>query len=264
MSSEIHPTAIIDPSAEIESGAEIGAFAWIGPNVKLGTGTQILQQATVMANTVMGRDNVVYPHAVIGGDAQDKKYAGEECWLQVGDGNVFRENVTVNRGTGLGGSETRIGNRCLLLAGVHIAHDCILGNDIIMANGVQLGGHVLVQDHAGFGGLSAVHHYVSIGRLAFIGGMTRVTADAPPFLITEGHPSRVRAVNKVGLKRAGVGDGVVAWLKEAQRLLYNHKVVRREAFELLEKRGIVPEEGLALREFLRAAEDGKQGRARQP
>jgi UDP-N-acetylglucosamine acyltransferase len=201
---------------------------------------------------------------VIGGDAQDRKYVGEECWLHIGDRNVFRENVTVNRGTSLGGGVTRIGSDCLLLAGVHIAHDCILGDFITIANGVQLGGHVVVQDLAGFGGLSAVHHFVTIGRLAFIGGMTRVTADAPPFLITEGHPSRVRSVNKVGLKRAGIDEETIDWLKEAQRLLYHHSFVRREAFDLLEKRGAIPDEGLELRAFLRAAEEGRQGRARQP
>ena len=264
MSGNIHPTAIVDPTAEIADGVEIGAYAWVGPRVTIGRGSKIYHHATVSMNTVLGEDNTVFPGAVIGEDAQDKKFVGEECWLRIGNGNTFRECVTVNRGTGLGGGETRIGDRCLILAGVHVAHDCILGNDIIIANGVQLGGHVVVQDRVGFGGLSAVHHYVTIGSLAFIGGMTRVTSDAPPFLITEGHPSRVRAVNKVGLKRAGVSDEAIVWLKEAQRLLYNHKIVRREAFELLEKRGNVPEEGLALRSFLRAMEEGKQGRAKQP
>jgi len=264
LSAEIHPTAIIDSTAEIEDGAVIGAYSWVGPKVRVGVGTEVMHHASILSHTVLGRDNQIFPGAVIGADAQDRKYVGEECWLHVGDRNVFRECVTVNRGTGLGGGETRIGSDCLLLAGVHVAHDCILGNSIILANGVQLGGHVIVQDGVGFGGLSAVHHFVTIGKLAFIGGMTRVTSDAPPFMITEGHPSRVRAVNKVGLKRAGASDNSIAWLKEAQRLLYSHKVIRREAFELLEKRGEVPDEGLALRTFLREAEAGKQGRARQP
>ncbi len=264
MSADIHPTAIVHPSAELEAGVEVGAYACIGPQVRVGAGTRVLHHATIDSRTVVGRENEIHPGAVIGGDAQDKKYVGEECWLFIGDRNVFREGVTVNRGTGLGGGETRIGDGCLLLAGVHVAHDCVLGNHIILANGVQLGGHVMVQDGVGFGGLSAVHHYVTIGKLAFIGGMTRVTSDAPPYLITEGHPSRVRAVNKVGLKRAGVSEDAISWLKEAQRLLYSHKVIRREAFELLEKHGAVPEEGLSLRSFLRASEEGKQGRARQP
>jgi UDP-N-acetylglucosamine acyltransferase len=256
VSARIHPTALVDPSAEIGAGVEIGAYAWIGPRVTIGADSIILHHGSVVSHTTLGERNVVHPHAVVGGDPQDKKFVGEECWLHIGDRNVFRENVTVNRGTSLGGGVTRIGNDCLLLAGVHIA--------IIIANGVQLGGHVVVQDQAGFGGLSAVHHYVTVGRLAFIGGMTRVTADAPPFLITEGHPSRVRSVNKVGLTRAGVTEETTSWLKEAQRLLYHHRIVRREAFDLLEKRGKVPEEGLELRAFLRAAEEGRQGRARQP
>jgi len=264
VNARIHPTAIIDPSAELGAGVEIGAYAWIGPKVTIGADSRILHHGSVASHTTLGERNVVHPHAVIGGDPQDKKYVGEECWLHVGDRNVFRENVTVNRGTTLGGGVTRIGDDCLLLAGVHVAHDCILGSSIIIANGVQLGGHVIVQDKVGFGGLSAVHHFVTIGRLAFIGGMTRVTADAPPFLITEGHPSRVRSVNKVGLMRAGLAEETISWLKEAQRLLYHHRIVRREAFDLLEKRGPVPEEGLELRAFLRASEEGRQGRARQP
>lgn len=264
MTATIHDTAIVDPSAELAPDVEVGAYAFVGPQVRVGAGTRILHHATIHSHTILGEGNEIHPGAVIGGDAQDKKYVGEECWLHVGDGNVFRESVTVNRGTGLGWGDTRIGSHCLLLAGVHVAHDCVLGNHIIIANGVQLGGHVTVEDGAGFGGLSAVHHYVTIGRLAFIGGMTRVTSDAPPYLITEGHPSRVRAVNKVGLKRAGVSEEAISWLKEAQRLLYSHKVVRREAFELLEQRGPAPGEGRILRSFLRAAEEGKQGRARQP
>ncbi|HIA26783.1 MAG TPA: acyl-ACP--UDP-N-acetylglucosamine O-acyltransferase [Planctomycetes bacterium] len=260
----IHPTAVVDPSAEIASDVEVGPYACVGPQVTIAAGCKVMQHASIVANTVLGNDNVIYPGAVIGADPQDKKYKGEEVWLNVGSGNTFREHVTINRGTGLGGGETRIGDRCLLMAGSHVAHDCLLGNDIIMANSVLLGGHVVVEDQAGFGGLSAVHHYATVGRLAFVGGMTRITTDSPPFLMVEGNPSRVRAINRVGLKRASFSDDTIMWLKEAQRLLYNNNMIRSEAFALLEQRGPVPDEGLHLRAFLRSMENGRQGRSRQP
>ncbi len=260
----IHPTAIIDPGAELGEGVEIGAGAYIGPQVSIGDHCVIHHHASVVQNTRMGERNIIHAGSVIGGDPQDKKWQGEETWLEIGSDNLFREHCTINRGTVQGGGVTRLGNGCYILASSHVAHDCIVGNEVIMANGVLLGGHVVVEDQAGFGGLAAVHHYATVGRLAFIGGMTKVSTDAPPFLITEGNPARVRAVNTVGMKRAGLDESVCAWVKEAQRLLYNNNMIRREAFQLLEQRGEVPEEGVHLRSFLRRSEEGRQGRAIQP
>ena len=260
----IHPSAFVDSSAVIGSDVTIGPGVFIGPNVTIGDDCVFHHHSSVVCNTRIGPRCVVHPGAVLGGDPQDKKWDGEETWAEIGSDNLFREHCTINRGTAQGGGVTRLGNGCLILASSHVAHDCIVGNEIIMANGVLLGGHVVVEDQAGFGGLAAVHHYATVGRLAFIGGMTRVTTDAPPYLITEGNPSRVRATNSVGMKRSGISDNVAAWLKEAQRSLYNNNMIRREAFELLERRGHVPEEGIHLRSFLRATESGRQGRARQP
>ncbi|MEE2889057.1 MAG: acyl-ACP--UDP-N-acetylglucosamine O-acyltransferase [Planctomycetota bacterium] len=260
----IHPSANIDSAAEIAPDVEIGPGVYIGPQVSIGSGCVLHHNSSVICNTRIGERNVIHPGAVLGGDPQDKKWDGEETWAEIGSDNLFREHCTVNRGTIQGGGVTKIGDACLILASSHIAHDCIVGNRVIMANGVLLGGHVVVEDQVGFGGLAAVHHYSTVGRLAFVGGMTRVTTDIPPYLITEGNPSRVRAINSVGMKRAGISEEVCAWLKEAQRLLYNNNMIRREAFELLERRGDVPDEGIHLRTFLRATEEGRQGRARQP
>ncbi|MFQ5654836.1 MAG: acyl-ACP--UDP-N-acetylglucosamine O-acyltransferase, partial [Planctomycetota bacterium] len=264
MAGLIHPTAIIDPSAEISPDAEIGAYCVVGPKVRIGSRTRLMPRVTIQKLTAMEQGNTVYPGAVLGAAPQDKKYGGEESWLEIGSKNTFRENVTVNRGTAQGSGHTRIGSDCLVMAGCHIAHDCILGDGVTMANGVLLGGHVIVEDGVGFGGLTAVHHFVSVGRCAFVGGMSRVSTDCPPYLITEGHPARVRAVNRVGLKRNGVTDETVAWLKEAQRLLYHDGLVLEEAIARLASRGTIPPEGHRLIEFLRNTQLGRQGRALQP
>lgn len=261
----MHPSSVIDPSAVISPDASIGPFCYVGPGVTIGAGSVLLHRVSVIANTIMGADNTAYPGAVLGADPQDKKYVGEETWLRIGDGNTFRENVTIHRGTDLGGSETRVGNGCLIMAGAHIAHDCILGDRVTMANHVLLGGHIVVEDAVGFGGLSAVHHYVSIGRYSFVGGMTRVISDVPPYMITEGHPSRVRAVNRVGLKRHGFDEQIISWLKDAYRLLYHDgATVNEEALERLRNEGPHTADAKAFIDFVSESRKGKQGRRRQP
>ena len=261
---KIHPSAVIHPSAEIDDGAEIGPFCYIGPKVKIGKGTRLLHGASVMGCSTIGEDNLLHPGSIIGGEPQDKKFQGEETWVHIGDRNIFREHVTINRGTEFGGGATRLGDDCLLMAGCHIAHDCILGNGVTMASAVLLGGHVVVEDHVGFGGMCAVHHFTSIGRFAFIGGMTRVFSDAPPFMITEGHPSRVRGLNRVGLRRNGISEETVAWLKEAFRAIFHDKGMKEEAMQRLRDDGSVPPEGEVLLDFVGRAIKGKQGRALQP
>ncbi len=260
----IHPTAIIDPSAELADDVEVGPYTVIGPEVKLGPGCRIMQQVSIIARTTMGKNNVVFPGAVLGADPQDKKYTGEETWLHLGDNNFIRETATLHRGTGAGGGVTRIGNDCLIMAACHVAHDCLIGNDVTIANSVLLGGHIVVEDHVGIGGMTAVHHFVTVGRNAFVGGATRLNKDAPPYLITEGHPARSRAINRVGMSRRGISEEVQQWVKEAQRLLFHEGVIREEAYERLASAGAVPEEGKVLFEFLAQSDRGKQGRARQP
>jgi len=214
----IHPTAILDPAAKIGSDVEIGAFSVIGPNVTLGNGCKVHHHATIEGHTTLGKSCEVYPQAVLGMPPQDLKFSGEKTTLEIGNNNVFREMVTVHPGTGNGGGETTIGDNNLFLIGVHIAHDCRIASRCVFANYVQLAGHIHIADHVNMGGHSAVHHFVSIGRHAFIGGMTRVVADVPPFVIlvaARGTRSEIRMINGVGLQRNKFSADDITALKDA-------------------------------------------------
>jgi UDP-N-acetylglucosamine acyltransferase len=254
----------IHPTAEIGLDVELGPFSYVGPNCRIGDGTRLHNNVTIVQNTVLGAENEIFPGAVLGAIPQDKKYQGEESWVILGDRNVIRECVTINCGTLLGGGVTKLGHRNLIMASCHIAHDCILEDDITMANNVLLGGHVRVERYASFGGLAAVHHYVSVGQHAFVGGLARVTQDVPPFLLVEGNPVRVWSINKVGLKRAGVSAESMKALKEAHRMLFRSRMPRREAVAQLEREYPAVPEVRALLEFLARTERGNQGRSQQP
>jgi len=254
----------IHPTAEIGANVEIGPFSFIGPNCRVGDGCVLHNGVTLAGNTVLGVRNEVFPNAVLGAVPQDKKYTGEPSRLLIGDENSIRENVTLHGGTRLGGGLTRIGNRNLLMAGSHVAHDCVLGDDVIVANGVLFGGHVVVGDRAAFGGYAAVHHFVSIGRHAFVGGLARVTQDVPPFLLGEGNPLRVRCVNRVGLERSGLPQATLLALRKAHRKVYRETGVREAVLEqLIVEFPDIPEVG-ELVAFLRETDKGRWGRARQP
>jgi UDP-N-acetylglucosamine acyltransferase len=257
---QVHPTAHVDPKAELGPEVVIGPEACVGPKVKIGARTQIGFGAVVTGNTTIGADNKIHPYAVIGGDPQDLKYGGERTRLEIGDRNVFREYVTANVGTEKDHGVTRIGSNNFIMAYCHVAHDCALGDHIVMANAANLGGHVHIEDRAIISGLVGVHHFVTIGRLAFVGGMSRIGKDVPPFMIVEGNPSRVRVVNVVGLKRNGFSAERIEALKTALRLLYRSDVNSADAFRRLEEAG--PTEDVAyLIQFLRRVEAGRQGRA---
>ncbi len=254
----------IHPTAEIGSDVEIGPFSYIGPDCRVGDSTHIHNNVTLFANVALGVHNEIYPGAVIGGLPQDKKYQGEDTRLVIGDRNVIRECVTISSGTRQGGGMTRIGDRNLIMASCHIAHDCIIEDDVVMANNVLLGGHVRVESFASFGGLAAVHHFVTVGRYAFVGGLTRVTQDVPPYMLVEGNPMRIWSINKVGLKRRGMTAKAIAALKEAHRVLFRSRASRKEVYDEVAKRFADIPEVNVLVESLRATERGNQGRARQP
>ena len=259
-----YENAYIHPTAEIGADVEIGPFTYVGPNSRIGDGTRLHNHVTLVANVVLGQTNEIFPGAVLGAVPQDKKYKGEESWVILGDSNTIRECVTINSGTALGGGLTRVGNRNLIMASCHIAHDCILEDEITMANNVLLGGHVKVEDRVGFGGLAAVHHFVTVGRQAFVGGLARVTQDVPPYMLVEGNPVRIWSINKVGLKRNGFGSGAMKALKEAHRLLFRSRISRKEAVDrLLASFPNVPEIK-TLASFLEDSDKGNHGRARQP
>ncbi len=222
----IHPTAIVEKGAELGRGVQLGPYSVVGPHVVLGDGCRVHHHVAIEGYTTLGEGCEVFPQAVLGTPPQDIKFSGERTTLEIGKSNIFREMVSVHPGTGNGGGVTRIGDRNLFLIGTHIAHDCRIGSHCIFANYVQLAGHVHVEDNVNMGGLSAVHHFVTIGKHAFIGGMTRVAADVPPFVIVvaaRGTRSEVRMINGVGLQRSGYGNEDIAALKDAFLKLFSRR-----------------------------------------
>lgn len=225
----IHPTALVDKHAELDSSVEVGPFAVIGPKVKAGAGTRIGAHAVIEGDTTIGQHNHIFQLAAIGAIPQDLKYAGEPTRLVIGDHNQIREFATVHRGTAGGGGVTRIGNHCLLMANSHVAHDVQLGDGCILANSSALAGHVVVEDRVIFGGLSAVHQFTRIGRLAFVSGGAMVTQDVPPYVTVQGDRAEVVGINTVGLTRAHFKDEQQARVKNAFKILYRSKLGFREA-----------------------------------
>lgn len=217
----ISPLAHVDPSAKIGDGVVVAPFATIGPDVEIGDGTHVGPHCSITGPTRIGRDNRFHGHAAIGGDPQDKKYAGERTELVIGDGNVVREFVTFHRGTGGGGGTTRIGNRNWFLAYTHVAHDCQVGDDCVFSNNATLAGHVEVGNQVILSGFAGVHQFCRIGDHAFIGMGALVSGDVPPFLMVaqEGY-GRPRGINSEGLKRRGFDPARVAAIKRAYRALY--------------------------------------------
>ncbi|QOW21375.1 acyl-ACP--UDP-N-acetylglucosamine O-acyltransferase [Novilysobacter avium] len=217
----IHPSAIVEAGARLADGVTVGAFSYIGAGVEIGANTQIGPHCSVHGPTRIGRDNRFIGHAAIGGEPQDKKYAGERVELVIGERNTVREFVTINRGTRGGGGATRIGDDNWLLAYTHIAHDCVIGNDCVFSNNATLAGHVVVGDHVILSGFAGVHQFCRIGAHAFIGMGAFVNGDVPPFVMVaqEGY-SRPRGINNEGLKRRGFDAGRIAMIKRAYRALY--------------------------------------------
>jgi len=232
MANEIHSTAIIDPGAELGDGIVIEPYCVIGAGVKLGDGCRLHNHVTLAGPSEIGSSNEFFPYASIGQRTQDLKYAGEPTYLKVGDGNTFREFCTVNRGTAPG-SYTTIGSHGSFLAYSHIAHDCTVGDHVIFSNNGTLAGHVTVGDHAIIGGLTAVHQFCRIGAHAMTGGCSKIVQDIPPFMIADGNPAKVRAINSVGLSRRGFTEESVAAIKRAHRVLYREERNYREAVEIL-------------------------------
>jgi len=263
--SKIHPTAVVDPRAEVHSDAEIGANCVIDGPVRLGAGCLLHPNVTIMGGTVVGEGNVFYPGAVIGAPPQDLKFDGEQTHLVIGDRNRFREHVTVHPGTAAGGGTTRLGSDNLLMVGSHVAHDCTIGNRIVLSNHVLLAGHIKVGDGAIFNGASACHHFTTVGRLAYVGGLTRITQDVHPFSIVEGHPARIRAANTIGMRRAGFSEEDVAIVRGAIFSIFvSEKKSAADAMaEIEEKHG---DNALAreLLDSVRASQAGRQGRAAEP
>ncbi len=234
---KVHPNAFVDPRAELHEGVMISQGAIVGPNVTIGKGTEIGPNAVITGRTQIGENNKVFPNVFIGLDPQDLKYKGASTEVIIGDKNIFRECVTINKATDEG-EKTIIGNNNLLMAYTHIGHNCELGNRIVISNSVQVAGHVKVEDKAIIGGCLGVHQFVHIGYLAMIGGMTRVDRDVPPFCLAEGHPGRLRGLNRIGIKRSGLLENQGFDLKLLQstwNLIFKSNNVMSEALEMATK-----------------------------
>jgi UDP-N-acetylglucosamine acyltransferase len=230
----IHPTAVVDPGAEVDRSCEIGPYAVVGPNVRLGPGNVLAAHAIVTGHTTLGEGNRVFPHAVLGEIPQDLKYRGEPTRLEVGDRNTFRECVTVNLGTVQGGGVTAIGNGCLLMAYSHVGHDCRIGDGAIIANSVALAGHVILEDHVHISGLAAAHQFCRIGRLAFVSGLTGVAMDVPPYCTVAGPRAELAGLNTVGLQRAGLSDEQLGRIKQAYKVVFRSNLGLAEAVAQLD------------------------------
>ena len=232
---KIHDTAIVHPGAKIGKNVEIGPYSIIGPNVEIGENTIIYPHVIIDGWTKIGCNNTIFFGASIGLEPQDKKYHGEKSYLFIGDNNIFREYVTINRGTEGGGGETRIGNNNLIMAYCHVAHDCQLSNNIIMSNAANLAGHVFVEDYVVIGGLAGVHQFVRIGKMAMVGAHTKVVKDIPPYVTVDGHPARVAGINIVGLRRNGLLPEVRDEIKRAYKILYRTDLSVSAAIEKMDQ-----------------------------
>lgn len=249
----IHPTAIVHPNAQIDRGVEIGPYCLVGENVKIASGTVLQAHVVVNGWTSIGNDSQIYPFATIGSTSQDRKYKGERAFTTIGDRTVVREYVSIQRATGED-EVTSIGNDCLLLAYVHIAHNCRVGNSVTMSNLAQLAGHVIVEDFAGIAGMVGMHQFVRVGKYAFVGGYTKLGRDLPPFFLCEGNPAKAYGLNSAGLKRAGFGAEDFAELKAFYKLIYGSKRNLSQALEEMEAT-VKTQPGRELIAFLRADSD---------
>jgi len=234
----IHPTAVIHSGATLHPTVKVGPYAVIGEKVTIGPNTDIGAHVVIDGHTEIGANNQIFPGAVIGIEPQDLKYDGSVSLVKIGDNNKIREYVTINRATHAG-EATIVGNDNLLMAYVHVAHNCVIANQVIIANAVALAGHVEIESNAVIGGVLGIHQFVHIGRYAMLGGMSRIDRDVPPYTVVEGNPCRVRGLNAIGLRRAGItdleGGRYYRELKEAYRIVYRSGLSLKEALPQLEQ-----------------------------
>lgn len=259
----ISSLADVDPQADIADDVSIGPFCTVGPHVRIGPGSRLLNSVTLLGNVRIGKGNTIYPNVVIGGEPQDISYRGTDTRVIIGDGNVIREGVTINRASEKEDGITWLGNDNFLMAGCHVAHDCRLENRVIMANGALLGGHVHVHSDASISGGVGVHHFTTIGSYSFVGGLSRVLHDVPPYMLCEGAPARPRCINIVALKRNNFSPAVIDALAEAHRLLYRSKVGLDHAREILRGNDQLCSQVMDLLAFIQHQTEGRHGRSRE-
>lgn len=251
----IHPTAIVDPSAQLGANVAVGPYSIVGPQVEIGEGTWIGPHVVLNGPTRIGKENKIYQFASVGEAPQDLKYKGEPTTLEIGDRNVIREGVSIHRGTPTGRGTTTVGSDCFFLANSHIGHDCAIGNNVILAN-AALGGHTTIGDFVNMGGGALVHQFCSIGAYAFVGGGSAITRDIPPYLIVNGNPGSPRGLNRVGLKRRGFSDAQIRRLTEAYKILYLRDYDLTEATRQIEALAAEHEEVARFADFLKQSKRG--------
>ena len=246
----IHPTALIDRTAQLDSDVEVGAYTVIGPDVTIASGCRIGPHVVIEGPTTIGRDNHIFQFASIGAAPQDLKYKGEPTRIEIGERNSFRENCTINRGTTKGKLVTRIANDNLFMAGSHVGHDCVIGSHCVFANYATLGGHVEVGDWVHMGGFSGIHQFCKVGAHAFIANNTAVTRDVPPYVMAVGRPAEPHSVNAEGLKRRGFTPEQIRNIRDAYKILYRSGLKLHEALQRLEQRAATQPEVAAFVAFL--------------
>lgn len=256
MASEIHQTAVIDPSAELGTDVQIGPYVVIGKEAKVGDGTKLDAHVVLQDYTELGANNHVHPQAVIGGEPQHIVYKGEQTYTRLGDNNIVRECVTIHRGTVQGEGETCIGSGCMLMAYAHIAHDCTVGDNVIMANAVQLAGHVEIGRNVIISGLSAVQQFIRIGDYAFLGGASGYKLDVPPYMLAHGVRGKLFGPNLIGLRRNGFDSATCKGLKKAYKLIFRSGLKREEGLAQVEAdiQGIPEVDNLV--SFIRESKNG--------
>ncbi len=234
MTGLIHPTAIIDPKAHLDTQVSVGPFSIIGPEVEIAAGTRVGPHVVLKGPMRLGRDNQIFQFSTLGEDCQDKKYRGEPTRLEIGDGNIFRESCTVHRGTVQDQGMTRIGDRNLFMVNTHIAHDCQIGSDNIAANNVGIAGHVHIGDHVILGGMVGIHQFVRIGSFAMAGGGAILFKDVPAYVMVSGNPAVPRGMNFEGMRRRGWTSETIAALRKAYRMVYRQAATLEQAMPELE------------------------------
>lgn len=256
MSTKIHPTAIIDPKAELDSSVEVGAYTIIGPNVKIGENTRIASHVIISDHTTIGKNNQIFQYSSLGEAPQDKKYKGEPTLLEIGDNNTIREFCTFNRGTIQDKGTTKIGNDNWIMAYVHLAHDCVIGNHTIFANNASLAGHVDVHDYAILGGFTLIHQFCKIGSHVITAVGSVVFKDIPPYVTAAGYDAKPHGINAEGLKRRGFSPEAILEVKRAYKTLYRNNLTLEEAkIQLAEKAKLFQEINLLL-DFLNVSTRG--------
>lgn len=253
---KIHPTAIISPEGVIGEGVEIGPYTVIGPKVKIGKNTVIGPHVVVQSHTEIGENCRISQFSSIGGPPQDLKYGGEETWLVIGNNNIIKEYVTINRATTKETGVTRIGDNNMIMAYCHVAHDCQLGNNIVMSNAANLAGHVHIEDYAIVSGMTGVVQFSRIGCHSFIAGASGVNKDVPPYVLVSGNFAKPYGLNLIGLKRRGFPDKTIDALKEAYKIVYRSSLLLSQALDKIERDVEPLPEVVKFVDFIRKSERG--------